>query len=154
VRTSRRQGILETTRRNRRRYETPQRVTPTQPSGQYGRVLKWEQLVVDARDPVSLGKWWAHALEWVVVNDDPDEFEIRSEPGRFPGILFATAPEEKSRKNRLHLDLRPDDHDGEVARLVSFGAKRTDVGQGEPSWIVLADPEGNEFCVLRSDRDG
>jgi hypothetical protein len=53
----------------------------------------------------------------------------------------------------MHLDLRPDDRDGEVARLISLGANRVDVGQGDASWIVLADPEGNEFCVLRSDRD-
>jgi hypothetical protein len=68
--------------------------------------------------------------------------------------LFALVPEEKSGKNTLHLDLRPDDRDGEVARLMPLGATRVDVGQGDPSWIVLADPEGNEFCVLRSDRDG
>jgi hypothetical protein len=117
-------------------------------------VLKWEQVNVDARDPVSLGKWWAHALGWVVVNDATDEFEIRSAPEHFPGLLFAPVPEEKSGKNRLHLDLRPDDRDGEVARLMSLGATRADVGQGDRSWIVLADPEGNEFCVLRSDRDG
>jgi hypothetical protein len=88
-----------------------------------------------------------------VVNDDPDEFEIRSAPDNFPGLLFALVSEDKSGKNRLHLDLRPDDRDGEVARLISLGANRVDVGQGEPSWIVLVDPEGNEFCVLRSDRD-
>jgi hypothetical protein len=123
------------------------------PSGHSVWVLKWEQVVVDARDPVSLGNWWAHALGWVVVNDDPDEFEIRSAPDHFPGLLFALVSEDKSGKNRLHLDLRPDDRDGEVARLISLGAYRVDVGQGEPSWIVLADPEGNEFCVLRSDRD-
>ena len=74
-------------------------------------------------------------------------------PDHFPGLLFALVPEDKSAKNRLHLDLRPDDRDGEVARLISLGAERVDVGQGEPSWIVLADPEGNEFCVLRSNRD-
>lgn len=116
-------------------------------------MLRWEQLIVDARDPVSLGNWWAYALGWVVVNDDPDEFEIRSAPDHFPGLLFALVSEDKSGKNRLHLDLRADDRDGEVARLISHGANRVDLGQGEPSWIVLADPEGNEFCVLRSNRD-
>ena len=116
-------------------------------------MLTWEQVIVDARDPVSLGNWWANALGWVVVNDDPDEYEIRSAPDHVPGLLFALVSEEKSGKNRLHLDLRPDDRDREVARLISLGANRIDIGQGEPSWIVLADPEGNEFCVLRSDRD-
>jgi hypothetical protein len=112
--------------------------------------LEWEQTNVDARDPERLGRWWAEALGWVVVNDDPDEFEIRAAPDRIPGLLFASVPEPKSVKNRLHLDLRPDDQGAEVARLLSLGAHHVDVGQGDVSWIVLADPEGNEFCVLRS----
>ena len=92
------------------------------------------------------------ALEWVVVNDDPDEFEIRPEPDRVPGLIFESIREQKRGKNRLHLDLRPDDQDAEVGRLVRLGASRVDVGQGDVSWVVLADPEGNEFCVLRSRR--
>ncbi|MER6349965.1 VOC family protein [Streptomyces sp. NPDC001595] len=112
--------------------------------------LVWEQLVVDAADPVALGRWWADALGWTVVNDDPDEFEIRPAPDRLPGLLFASVPEAKSLKNRLHLDFRPDDQEAEVARLLALGARHADVGQGEESWVVLADPEGNEFCVLRS----
>jgi hypothetical protein len=112
--------------------------------------LEWEQVVVDAIDPVALGRWWATALEWVVVNDDPGEFEIRPTPDRVPGLLFVRVPEPKTLKNRLHLDFRPDDRDDAVARLLDLGATRADVGQGEQSWIVLSDPEGNEFCVLRS----
>ena len=95
--------------------------------------LEWEQIVVDSRDPGRLGRWWREALGWVVVNDDPDEYEIRPSADRLPGLLF-----------------RPDDRDVEVERLLALGATRADVGQGEQSWIVLADPEGNEFCVLRS----
>jgi predicted enzyme related to lactoylglutathione lyase len=112
--------------------------------------LEWEQTIVDARDPVRLGNWWREALGWVVVNDDPDEFEIRPAADRLPGLLFAHASDSKQTKNRLHLDFRPDDRDLEVERLVMLGATRADVGQGEQSWIVLADPEGNEFCVLGS----
>lgn len=114
--------------------------------------LAWEQLVVDAVDPVGLGNWWCRALDWIVVNDDPDDFEIRPEPGRLPGLVFEPVHERKtaSAKNRLHLDLRPDDQDAEVARLIALGASRVDVGQGDVSWVVMADPEGNEFCVLRS----
>src|SRR5580765_5931145 len=112
--------------------------------------LEWEQLVVDAADPVALGRWWATALGWIVVNDDPEEFEIRPAPERLPGLLFARVPESKSLKNRLHLDLRPDDQDAEVRRLSELGATPADVGQGDESWVVLADPEGNEFCVLSS----
>jgi predicted enzyme related to lactoylglutathione lyase len=112
--------------------------------------LAWEQVIVDAADPVALGAWWASALGWVVVNDDPEEFEIRAAPDQLPGLLFARVPERKSVKNRLHLDFRPADQQAEVARLLDLGASHADVGQGEESWVVLADPEGNEFCVLRS----
>ena len=112
--------------------------------------LEWEQVNVDANDPEALGRWWLEALGWVVVNDDPEEFEIRAAPEALPGLLFVRVPEPKTVKDRLHLDLRPDDQDAEVARLVALGATHTDVGQGEPPWVVLADPEGNEFCVLSS----
>ena len=112
--------------------------------------LRWEQVVVDAADPVALGRWWEVALGWTVVNDDPNEFEIQREPGRLPGIIFEPVEGTKSpSKNRLHLDFRPDDQGAEVDRLLALGARHVDVGQGDASWVVLADPEGNEFCVLR-----
>jgi hypothetical protein len=114
--------------------------------------LEWEQVIVDARDPGGLGRWWTEALGWVVVNDAGDEFEIRPSADRLPGILFVPVDEPKDRKNRLHLDFRPDDRDAEVERLLALGATRADVGQGEQTWVVLADPEGNEFCVLSSRR--
>lgn len=114
--------------------------------------LEWEQLCIDAEDPRTLGRWWATALEWVVVDDDPEEFEIRPAADRLPGVLFARVPERKTLKNRLHLDFRPDDRDATVARLLDLGARRVDVGQGEQTWVVLSDPEGNEFCVLSSRR--
>lgn len=114
--------------------------------------LEWEQTNVDAADPAGLGRWWAEALGWVVVADDPDAFEIRPAPDRLPGLLFAEVPEGKTVKNRLHLDFRPDDQSAEVDRLLRLGATRADVGQGTRSWVVLRDPEGNEFCVLASRR--
>jgi len=110
--------------------------------------LEWEQTNVDARDPESLGRWWQQALRWVIVNDAPDEFEIRPAPEQLPGLLFVPVPESKIVKNRLHLDFRPDDQELEVNRLLALGATRVDVGQGEQPWVVMADPEGNEFCVL------
>ncbi len=111
--------------------------------------LAWEQVVIEAVDTVRLGRWWAEALGWVVVEDDPGEFEIRPAPDRIPGMLFLEASSAKSAKNRLHLDFRPDDHDAEVERLLAHGATRVDIGQGDDvPWVVLADPEGNEFCVL------
>ncbi len=112
--------------------------------------LIWEQVIVDARDPGALGRWWQEALGWVVVGDDADEFEIRPSEDRLPGLLFVSGGEAKTTKNRLHLDFRPDDRDAEVQRLLALGATRADIGQGEQTWVVLADPEGNEFCVLSS----
>ncbi len=114
--------------------------------------LVWEQVIIDSVDPVKLGRWWSVALDWVIVNDDPDEFEIRPSADVVPGLLFADVSELKTAKNRLHLDFRPDNRDVEVERLVNLGATYADVGQAEESWIVLADPEGNEFCVLSSRR--
>lgn len=114
--------------------------------------LQWEQTVIDARDPVALGRWWAEALGWVIVNDSIDEFEIRETADRLPGIMFGHVSESKQLKNRLHLDFRPADQEAEVQRLVGLGASRVDVGQGDVSWVVLADPEGNEFCVLQARR--
>jgi hypothetical protein len=110
--------------------------------------LEWEQTNIDAKDPVSLGRWWQRALEWVVVDEAADVFEIRPAPDLLPGLLFVRVPDEKTVKNRLHLDFRPEDRDLEVDRLLALGATRVDIGQGEQSWVVLADPEGNEFCVL------
>ncbi|QTE27800.1 VOC family protein [Pengzhenrongella sicca] len=116
--------------------------------------LEWEQVIVDAARPAELGRWWARALGWVVVDEAEDEFEIRPEADRTPGLLFVAVPEPKVIKNRLHLDLRPQDQSAEVARLVALGACPADIGQGEQTWVVLADPEGNEFCVLSARAGG
>jgi predicted enzyme related to lactoylglutathione lyase len=114
--------------------------------------LEWEQIVVVALDPPRLGEWWREALGWVVVNDDPEEYEIRPSEDRLPGLLFVRSSDAKTHPNRWHPDFRPDDQDAEVERLLALGATRADVGQGEQPWVVLADPEGNELCVLRSRR--
>ena len=113
--------------------------------------LEWEQVVIDSRDPVALGRWWADALGWVVLDDSAEEFEIRPSEHRLPGLMFGSVPETKESKNRLHLDFRPDDQQAEVDRLLRLGARRVDVGQGSVPWVVLADPEGNEFCVLAAE---
>ena len=110
--------------------------------------LEWEQVVVDAAQPAALGRWWANALGWVVTFEADEEYEIRSAPDRLPGLVFVPVRDSKVTKNRLHLDFRPDDQTAEVDRLLALGAHRVDVGQGEQRWVVLADPEGNEFCVL------
>ncbi|NND03895.1 MAG: VOC family protein [Acidimicrobiia bacterium] len=110
--------------------------------------LEWEQVIVASRDPMALGRWWCEALGWVVVDDGPEVFEIQQEVDAMPGLLFVPFEGAKVGQNRLHIDLRPDDQYAEVDRLVGLGASRIDVGQGDAAWIVLADPEGNEFCVL------
>jgi len=84
----------------------------------------------------------------VVVHSSDEEFEIRPEPDRLPGLDFVRIDEGKKVKSRLQLDIRPDGQAAEVARLEAHGAKRVDIGQGDQSWVVMADPEGNEFCVL------
>ena len=110
--------------------------------------LIWEQVVVDAHDPAALGRWWAEALGWVVVGDAADEFEIRPAADRMPGLLFVPVSEEKAGKNRVHPDFRPVDQTAEVDRLLELGARRAAIGQGDAPWVVLQDPEGNEFCIL------
>ncbi len=108
--------------------------------------LRWEEVVVDCQDAVVLGRWWAEALGWEIVDEDDDGVELSGGSG--PTLMFLNVPERKTLKNRLHLDFVPDDQAAEVARLLSSGATPVDIGQGERSWAVLADPEGNEFCVL------
>lgn len=114
--------------------------------------LEWEQVVVDARDPAALGRWRLAALGWTLVNDDPGQFEIRPQMDRLPGLIFEPVQQRKQIKNRLHLDLRPDHQAAEVERLIALGASRVDIDQGDVPWVVLADPEGNEFCVLGEPR--
>jgi len=113
--------------------------------------LEWEQVIVHSVDPVALGQWWAEALDWAVVYSSADEFEIRPEPNRLPALDFVRLDESKKAKSRLHLDFRPDDQDAEVARLVAHGAQRVDIGQGDQSWVVLADPKVTSSASLASD---
>ena len=118
--------------------------------------LRWQCMNIDSADPPALARWWADLLGWRITVDQPDEVVIEPpegspEDGISPDILFARVPEAKQIKNRLHIDLRPDDQAREVARAEALGARRVDVGQtGAVSWVVLADPEGNEFCILRA----
>ncbi|WP_248579786.1 VOC family protein [Nocardioides sp. InS609-2] len=113
-------------------------------------------LVIDSHDPDLLAGFWQEALGWRRTHDTPDEVALEPpagspQDGVTPDLLFVRVPGDKAGKNRLHLDLRPEDRDAEVARVESLGATRTDVGQDSSvSWVVMADPEGNEFCVLRA----
>ena len=98
-----------------------------------------------------VGLFWSEALGWPLVWDQDEETAIQSPHGG-PKITWGGPPVgAKTGKNRLHLDLAPPadgDQQAEVERLVSLGASRIDIGQGDVSWVVMADPDGNEFCVL------
>jgi predicted enzyme related to lactoylglutathione lyase len=111
---------------------------------------RWYTVVVDAANPALMARFWAAVLDYQIVFEEPDEVVIAKDRETYPGLIFVPVPERKSVKNRLHIDLNPDDQAAEVARLEELGAKRVDVGQSEEevTWVVMADPEGNEFCVL------
>jgi catechol 2,3-dioxygenase-like lactoylglutathione lyase family enzyme len=119
--------------------------------------LRIECLTVDCHDLEMLTAFWEKALGYERVFEDEYEVALGVPGGgeETVDVLLLRVPDTKKVKNRLHLDLRPDDQDAEVARLEQLGATRTDIGQvGDESWVVMADPEGNEFCVLRQLRTG
>ncbi|MGH3281943.1 MAG: VOC family protein [Trebonia sp.] len=113
---------------------------------------RFYQLVVDSRDPAALARFWAAALDLEILYETSDEVIIGRDPHDYPGICFVPVGDRKLGKNRLHIDIDPDDQDAEVDRLLALGARRIDIGQGAASWVVLADPEGNEFDVLTPHR--
>ncbi|WP_063728015.1 VOC family protein [Streptomyces sp. RTd22] len=108
-------------------------------------------VVVDCADPRAMARFWGEAMDWTLHEVTDDQAVLRSAEGVGPYLEFLRTPDEKTGWNRVHLDLRPypgDDHAAEVARLRALGATDLDIGQGDVPWTVLADPEGNEFCVL------
>jgi predicted enzyme related to lactoylglutathione lyase len=113
-------------------------------------------LVVDAADPSRLARFWAGALGWEVAPVEPDEVDVWPAGFSYPDssalpLVFVPVPEPKAGKNRVHLDLATESirhQAAEVERLLALGAAPIDIGQGDVPWTVLADPEGNEFCVL------
>ena len=117
--------------------------------------LRLWTIVVDALNPHVLAHWWADVLGWKIFFESDDQVVITTPDERFPGMVFVRVPEKKATKNRLHLDLAPDDQEHDVALLLRLGARKVDVGQNDdPGWVVLADPEGNEFCVLGAREGG
>lgn len=112
--------------------------------------MKLYHVAVDARDTLALARFWADVLHYRILDVDAGEVVIGADEHTYPGIVFLPVPESKTVKNRWHIDLAPEDHDAEVARVVALGATPVDLGQGEDArWAVLADPEGNEFCILQ-----
>ena len=118
--------------------------------------LRIQALSIDSTDPGVPADFWEKALGWRRTYEVEDEIVLEPpvgspQDGVSPDLLFLKVPERKEVKNRLHLDLRPDDQAVEVQRLEALGATRVSVGQGKDvTWVVMADPDGNEFCVLRA----
>ncbi|MYT75086.1 MULTISPECIES: VOC family protein [unclassified Streptomyces] len=114
--------------------------------------LSLHHIVIDAHDLPALARFWAAALRWRILSEREREIVIGPDETAPVGICFMPVTDPKKVKNRLHLDLTSaaDDRAAEIERLLALGARHTDVGQrGDESWTVLADPEGNEFCVVR-----
>jgi hypothetical protein len=117
--------------------------------------IRLQNISFDSLDANRLAEFWAAALGWRVTSVDPEEVVIEPpagsrDEGIAPDIIFLPVTQDRVTKNRVHLDLRPSDQVAEVERLEGLGATRIDIGQpSDCTWVVLADPEGNEFCVLR-----
>jgi len=127
--------------------------------------LRWYSNIIESTDPSRIARWWAEALGWDVIYESDDEVVVvPSWAGELapklpfeqvpPGWDFVRVDHEKTAKSPIHMDFAPHtsvDRDAEIERLISLGAKRVDVGQPDDvSWTVLADIDGNEFCVLSS----
>jgi len=133
---------------------------------------RFSELVLDCHDPKLVAGFWCAALGYKIIEESAEVVEIGPEdmPDGWtpeliakwkermrgappaPTIVFAPVPESNTVKNRVHIDVSPIDRSQqeEVDRLIALGATRVDIGQGDVSWVVMADLEGNEFCVLRS----
>ena len=114
--------------------------------------LALHHIVVDTRDLPLLARFWSQALDWPVLSEREREIVIGPDVNAPVGMCFMPVSGPKTVKNRMHVDLTTSagDRDAEIERLIALGARRVDVGQtGQESWAVLADPEGNEFCIVR-----
>jgi predicted enzyme related to lactoylglutathione lyase len=126
--------------------------TPTLVSHTDGMPVTLHHIVIDTHDLPALARFWTQALGWRVLSERDREIVIGPDEHAPVGICFMPVTDAKTVKNRVHLDLTASaaDRDEEIARLIALGARRVDIGQtGKESWTVLADPEGNEFCVVR-----
>ncbi len=109
-------------------------------------------IVIDAHDVELVASFWASVLGCDHWRDDDGDMVVAHRDHRSPVVLLVIeVPEQKTVKNRVHLDVNPvgADQEEELQRLLALGARPVDIGQGETTWVVLADPEGNEFCLLR-----
>ena len=113
--------------------------------------LRFSEICIDAHDIDALAAWWSSVLGWPAEPTDDGDVILRAPAGAGPDWLFLAVPDGKVVKNRIHFDFTPEDQQAEVARVLALGARHVDVGQGEQTWVVLADPEGNEFCILAAE---
>ena len=113
--------------------------------------LRFSEMCVDAHDVNALSAFWSTVLGWPTEPTEDGDVLLRAPAGEGPDWLFVPVPDAKIVKNRIHFDFTPDDQQAEVDRVLALGARPVDIGQGEQSWVVLADPEGNEFCILAAD---
>jgi predicted enzyme related to lactoylglutathione lyase len=114
--------------------------------------VRLHHIVIDTHDLPGLARFWTQALDWKVLSEREHEIIIGTDENADVGICFMPVTDAKIVKNRVHLDITTaaEDRDQEIERLLALGARRADIGQtGAESWTVLADPEGNEFCVIR-----
>jgi len=124
-----------------------------EPRDEYSGTGPVAAICTDCHDPAALARFWSQSAGWTVIYQADGFAGLRSPAGTGPFLEFLRNPDLKQVKNRLHPDLAPeksDDRAAELDRLLGLGATRIDVGQGEGTWAVLADPEGNEFCLLSS----
>jgi predicted enzyme related to lactoylglutathione lyase len=106
-------------------------------------------IAIDARDPITQGRFWAEVMGQSLLVTEYDEVIVAADEYAFPGIIFTPVKDDKTIKNRLRFDLVPDDFEAEVERIIGLGARPVDALQVQGAdWVVLADPEGNEFCVV------
>ena len=112
----------------------------------------FSEVAVDAHDIEAQARFWCDVLGYEILSREGSEYIEIGIEGKVPTIGFIVVPEPKTVKNRVHIDVRPSDsdQDAEVERILALGATRADIGQGEVSWVVMRDPEGNEFCILRT----
>jgi predicted enzyme related to lactoylglutathione lyase len=117
-----------------------------------GMPVRLHHIVIDAHDLPMLARFWAQALGWQILSEREREIVIGTDENAPVGICFMPVTDPKTVKNRVHLDITTSasDRDAEIERLLGLGARPVEIGQtGAESWVVLADPEGNEFCVVR-----
>ena len=115
-------------------------------------MLKIQCITFDCENPSIPAKFWSQALDWPITIENDEEVVVENPSGE-ADLLFLRNPDKRVVKNRVHFDLRPENQETEVARLESLGAKRIEIGQSadpRTTWVVMEDPEGNLFCVLRA----